>query len=68
MDETNCSIPGCSASFKNHKWGTMAASKAGWLMQKDGTVWCPDHLPDWVAAWRASQKVPAQSDKGGNDT
>jgi hypothetical protein len=38
------------------KWNVMKASREGWFFQKDDTAWCPDHVPDWVAAWRARQK------------
>lgn len=48
-----CADPDCKATFRDHRWGAIHAHAAGWLQQKDGTVWCPNHLPGWVADWRA---------------
>lgn len=28
--------------------GDMAAKKQGWFFQKDGKIYCPTHVPDWV--------------------
>lgn len=50
---TGCAAEGCSASFQDHRWGSIKAHDAGWFIQKDGTAWCPIHTPEWVAAWRA---------------
>lgn len=52
---TECAAPGCTASFPDHRWGSIKAHAAGWFTQKDGTAWCPEHTPDWVADWRARQ-------------
>lgn len=27
----------------------------GWFHKKDGDSWCPEHIPAWVAAWRAKR-------------
>lgn len=54
-----CSAPGCDASFKNHSWGAVKAHDAGWFQQNDGGAWCPEHVPDWVPAWRERQRLRA---------
>lgn len=48
-----CAQPGCERSFPVHKWGQITAHREGWFHQKDGTSWCPEHVPDWVEKWRA---------------
>ena len=48
-----CAVNPCPRSYESHKWGQIRAHDEGWFTQKDGTAWCPDHTPDWVAAWRA---------------
>lgn len=37
------------------KWNIMRAEKEGWFFQKDGTAYCPKHVPAWVPAWRANR-------------
>jgi hypothetical protein len=53
---TACADPLCPNEFKAHYWGSVKAHGAGWFIQKDGTAWCPDHTPEWVAAWRARKE------------
>jgi len=48
---TTCSGEGCAERLADHAWGRIKAD--GWFQQKDGTIWCPEHIPDWVAEWRA---------------
>lgn len=50
-----CSAEDCEASFVAHKWGSIKAHDEGWFLQKDGTVYCPKHTPDWVKEWREKQ-------------
>ncbi len=52
-----CAEPHCENSYESHYWGTLKAHQKGWFNQKDGTSWCPDHVPEWVASWRARQKL-----------
>jgi len=52
-----CAAPDCAASFTDHNWGKKQADREGWFMQKDGTSWCPDHVPEWVEAWRNRNAV-----------
>lgn len=26
--------------------------KHAWFFMKDGTAFCPDHIPEWVEEWR----------------
>jgi hypothetical protein len=51
-----CAEEGCSEFFASHRWGATLAHGDGWLIQKNGDSWCPDHLPAWVAKWRAKNK------------
>lgn len=48
---STCQHPDCTAEIPDHKWGQIRAE--GWFRQRDGTVWCPLHVPDWVPQWRA---------------
>lgn len=49
-----CSHKDCDHQVKNHAWGMIKAD--GWLFQKNGDSWCPDHLPDWYAGWSRKKK------------
>ncbi len=49
---THCSHIGCPATVPNHAWGRI---KSDWFFQRNGTQYCPDHTPAWVAAWRADR-------------
>lgn len=51
----HCAEPGCTAEHKSDRWNNSRAQKAGWFMEKNGDCWCPDHVPDWVPAWRENQ-------------
>ena len=44
----------CGRFIKNpSKWVMIKAHSEGWYEQKDGTVWCPDHRPEWAPKeWR----------------
>lgn len=46
----NCSYEGCENKLPNHAWGRIKAE--GWFQQRDGNIWCPDHIPEWVEEWR----------------
>lgn len=48
-----CVVEGCVAEYKNHRWGHSKASAEGWFFSKTLGAMCPDHVPDWVAEWRA---------------
>ena len=51
-DRTVCTEDGCAASVPNHRWGHTLAE--GWFFsRREKTAHCPEHLPDWVEAWRA---------------
>lgn len=30
--------------------------RAKWWFGKDGTICCPEHIPEWVIAWRLRQR------------
>lgn len=50
-----CDAPECATALvKNHRWAKTRA--ADWFTTRDGKHYCPDHLPAWVPAWRASKK------------
>lgn len=49
----SCSEVGCEAAVRDHYWGKTRAFGAGWFFQKDGTNWCPEHIPLWVDEWRS---------------
>lgn len=38
------------------KWDVIRAGNEGWFFQKGGISYCPEHVPDWVPAWRERQK------------
>lgn len=50
-----CSHPGCTQAVLNHRWAHLRAQTDGWFFQRNNTAWCPDHVPDWVPAWRAKR-------------
>lgn len=50
-----CSETGCTATYRDHRWGHSAAAACGWFFQRSGEAWCPEHNPPWVEAWRARQ-------------
>lgn len=53
-----CDEPGCEASFRSNKWEKVRASDQGWFFSfRDETSWCPEHVPDWVPAWREGRKA-----------
>lgn len=55
-DRVRCSIKGCRTSYSKDMWSSIKATEAGWFQQKDLTAFCPEHVPDWVPAWRAKQR------------
>ena len=50
-----CKHEGCNNKTKTDRWNKVRAAERGWFFQKDGSIWCPDHVPDWVASWRAKR-------------
>lgn len=42
----------CTAWIPGSKWDTIRAAEIGWFFQKDGTAYCPEHVPAWVPGWR----------------
>jgi hypothetical protein len=51
-----CKEKSCQEFFNSSRFDAIRAKEAGWFEQKNGDVWCPAHIPDWVAGWRASKK------------
>lgn len=58
-----CADPECSWTIPDHRWARTKAHSAGAFEQKDGTIWCPEHIPDWVGAWRAKQAAKQKAKK-----
>lgn len=56
IPKTECAKEGCKNAYTPHRWGSTKAHGKGWFQQKDGTVWCPEHTPEWVEEWRARKK------------
>lgn len=52
LADKSCSKEGCDKKYKDHSWGKIKAGGKGWFFQKDGTAYCPEHVPDWVEEWR----------------
>lgn len=52
---TTCAHPGCETNHPSSRFDDSKAVSEGWFHQRDGTAWCPEHLPEWVAEWRAKQ-------------
>lgn len=53
-----CDHPtGCKNTHPVGRFGSgqSQAGQLGWFFQKNGTSYCPEHVPDWVPAWRASR-------------
>ena len=63
-----CEAPGCDAivepsrsTGRTGKWNFMKAEREGWFFQRDGTSWCPEHVPAWVPAWREQQRLKKEA-------
>lgn len=52
-----CAEEGCEEQLPNHAWGRIKAE--GWFQQKNGDIWCPAHVPEWVEKWRKGKKKDA---------
>lgn len=50
-----CAHSGCDQTYQDHHWGHKKAQSQDWFMQKNGRSWCPQHVPSWVAKWRANK-------------
>lgn len=60
----HCAIPSCEKTFQDHRWGRIRANSLGWFFQLNGMNWCPDHIPDWVPAWRERKRREADQAYG----
>lgn len=58
--QIHCAQPDCEAWIRNHAWDKI---KKGWFFLKNGEAFCPDHIPSWVAAWRAKKARKESSRK-----
>jgi hypothetical protein len=44
---------GCEASIRGSKHYRMKAQHEGWFSSfRENLAYCPEHVPDWVPAWR----------------
>lgn len=57
IGDKQCSAEGCEESYRDHGWRATKAHKDGWFLAKDGSSFCPAHVPEWVAAWRRRKKL-----------
>lgn len=51
----HCAADECPRHVADNKWAKIHA--IGWFFQRDGTAFCPDHLPEWLASWRDNKDV-----------
>jgi len=51
-----CLKPRCPRTVGRSKFERIRAGSEGWFFPREGGAWCPDHLPEWVPAWRERQK------------
>lgn len=47
-------VPACEERIPNHRWGRTKAE--GWRELKDGKIFCPTHVPDWMRTWSEKKK------------
>jgi len=50
-----CASEGCDETRPGHGWRDYTKRGGGWFEQKNGDTWCPKHIPEWVAEWRAKR-------------
>jgi hypothetical protein len=56
---------GCTASHPSGRWGAIRADRDGWFHSlAEEKAFCPEHVPDWVPAWRARQAAKLHKVKG----
>lgn len=67
--QIKCRFPDCSNTVEGNRWAKTKAHEKGWMFQKNGKNWCPEHLPDWVVEWRAKQALlkGEEDGTGGNE-
>jgi hypothetical protein len=59
-----CFVQPCNDAYQNDKWSKIRAAQAGWFFPKYGDIgFCPNHLPEWVPAWRERQKEKKGKEK-----
>ena len=47
-----CADTNCAAKHPGGKWGNIRAARGGWFECRDGTSYCPKHVPKWVRKLR----------------
>jgi hypothetical protein len=63
FDRIVCSEKECQESIPNNKWAKIRAGSPkkgeGWFfsMEDPKIAHCPNHLPDWVPAWREKKRL-----------
>lgn len=53
--ECGKTIPHNNRSGRVSQWDVKKAHAAGWFIKRNGEKWCPEHVPTWVANWRAQR-------------
>ena len=51
----------CEKPGPKNRWENTRAQTEGWFLQRNGDVYCPEHVPGWVAGWRARQAERARA-------
>lgn len=57
-ENVECVAEGCEVTIKNNRWAKTKAE--GWFFSKEIPAdkgYCPEHVPEWVEAWRAKKKT-----------
>ena len=62
MDQIKCSHLDCETTHAASYWDSIKASDKGWFVQKDGTAYCPEHVPEWVEEWRLKNAEKESND------
>lgn len=59
-----CDEPECKETVvADHHWARKKAQREGWFFHKDGRAHCNEHIPRWVADWRAKKKLEREAAK-----
>ena len=54
----SCVEPDCPENFSSKsKWDNIKKADEGWFIGRDGNIWCPNHLPEWVGPWREMRDI-----------
>lgn len=48
---------GCDLTTETDHWTAVKRQAEGWFFRKDGRIYCPNHVPEWVEGWRDAQRI-----------